>query len=317
MAWLSGWSYAKEISLTGQTGAGTLYQVDLDIGASAGGDFHLEGHCTNFPQDIEVTDDDGTTLLNFWIEDITADPIKMYVEVADDLGSNQKIWVYYGKSGATTNSDGDATFLNYDGFEDGSTTDAGDIWVFGANYASSAQAHSGTYSFDVMPGPGGYSQSLGSYALGSAAVGMWMYNSGTSGRQLTWVLLDSGGDRETDSAQYLKFEDAKTYAYHSGAWNDLSLPFTTGWNFVEIVVGTTTSDVSVNGNTASGVTNRNTVSNVDKIFTESTSQTNYIDDNYVRKYNSPEPAYASAGAEQSAPIVGNPYWYYNMLKRRN
>ena len=113
--WLSGWSYRKEITITGQSGAGTNYQVDLDIGDSAGGDFHLEGHCTNFPQDIEVTDNDGTTLLKFWIADITADPLEMTVKVADDLGSNQTIYVYYGKSGATTNSNGANTFIQYHG----------------------------------------------------------------------------------------------------------------------------------------------------------------------------------------------------------
>lgn len=110
------WLYRKEITITGQSGAGINYQVDLDIGASAGGDFHLEGHCTNFPQDIIVVDNDETTPLDYWIEDITADPLKMWVEVADDLGSNQTIYVYYGKSGATTNSDIEDTFIFGDDF---------------------------------------------------------------------------------------------------------------------------------------------------------------------------------------------------------
>ena len=122
--WLSDWSYRKEISITGQSGAGTNFQVDLDIGDSAGGDFHLEGNCTNFPQDIQVTDNDGTTLLDYWIEDITADPLKMWVEVADDLGTNQTIYIYYGKGGATTDSDIGATFLFGDDFP-GSSLDTG------------------------------------------------------------------------------------------------------------------------------------------------------------------------------------------------
>ena len=115
MAWLDGWSYRKEITITGQSGAGTDFQVPFSIGDSANGDFHLEGNCTNFPEDIAVTDSDETTLLDFWIEDAAADPIKMWVEVADDLGSNQTIYVYYGKSGETTDSNGDNTFLQYEG----------------------------------------------------------------------------------------------------------------------------------------------------------------------------------------------------------
>lgn len=115
MADLPGWSYYKIISVTGEAGAGTDYQIKLEIGDSGGGDFHLEGHCTNFPQDIRITDDDGTTLLNHWIEDLTADPIIVHVKVDDDLGTNQNIRVYYGKSEETTLSNGVNTFIQYYG----------------------------------------------------------------------------------------------------------------------------------------------------------------------------------------------------------
>ncbi len=37
----------------------------------------------------------------------------------------------------------------------------------------------------------------------------------------------------------------------------------------------------------------------------------------VRKCIATEPAFSSAGAEQSVPGVGNPYWYYRLLKERN
>ena len=124
--WLSGWAYRKEITITGQSGAGTNYQVLLDIGDSAGGDFHLEGNCTNFPEDIEVTDNDGETLLKFWIPDKTTDPIEMWVKVADDLGTNQTIYIYYGKSGATTNSNIGDTMVFGDEFDVDKTKWTGD-----------------------------------------------------------------------------------------------------------------------------------------------------------------------------------------------
>ncbi len=117
MAWLSGYSYRKQVNITGQSGAGTGYQVKLSIGDSAGGDFHLEGHCQNFPHDIRFTDDDGSTELDYWIEDTTVDPITVWVEVNDDLGSDQSIYCYYGKSGDSTTSDGDNTFIFFDDFE--------------------------------------------------------------------------------------------------------------------------------------------------------------------------------------------------------
>lgn len=121
MAWLTGWSHRKTVTVTGQAGAGTNYQVDFSIGGASGGDFHLENHCTSFPNDIEVTDNDQTTTLDYWVEDLTVDPITMWVEVADDLGSNVDICFYYDKSGASSTSNGGNTFLFFDDFEAGSS----------------------------------------------------------------------------------------------------------------------------------------------------------------------------------------------------
>lgn len=132
-AWLTGWSKRKTITITGQAGAGTDYQVDFSIASAAGGDFNLESHCTSFPNDIEVTDNDQTTPLDYWVEDLTVDPIKMWVEVADDLGSNVDIYVYYGKSGASSQSDGEATFSFFDDF---SGTYPGTKWTGDTSYGS-------------------------------------------------------------------------------------------------------------------------------------------------------------------------------------
>lgn len=116
MGWLSGWSHRKTVTITGQTGAGTDYQVNLSIGDASGGDFHLENHCTSFPNDITVTDNDQTTLLNHWVEDLTVDPISIWVEVADDLGSNADVCVYYTKSGESSASNISNTGLFGDDF---------------------------------------------------------------------------------------------------------------------------------------------------------------------------------------------------------
>lgn len=115
----SGYAYRKEINITGESGAGTHYQVNFTIGNASGGDFNLSGHSINFPSDVRFADDDGSTALNYWIEDETVDPIIAWVNVTDDLNTSQDIYVYYGKSGATTQSDGDATFLSFDDFNYG------------------------------------------------------------------------------------------------------------------------------------------------------------------------------------------------------
>ncbi|MFC1663743.1 DUF2341 domain-containing protein [Patescibacteria group bacterium] len=117
--WLSGWNYRKKITITGETGAGTDYQVPLSIGDSAGGDFHLEGNCQDFPNDIRFTDGDGGTELDYWIDNPAVDPITAWIEVTDDLGSNVDIYVYYGKSGESTTSNGRNTFIVWDDFDGG------------------------------------------------------------------------------------------------------------------------------------------------------------------------------------------------------
>jgi len=80
----------------------------------------LEGHCQDFPNDIRFTKSDEETELKYWIEATGDDPITVWVKVTDDLGTNKDIYVYYGKIGDTTTSNGEDTFLFFDDFDDAS-----------------------------------------------------------------------------------------------------------------------------------------------------------------------------------------------------
>jgi len=144
---LSSWKYRKKITIIGQPGAGTNYQVLLKIGESSGvsgADFHLEGHSADFPSrrnqsgDLRFTASDGTTLLDFWVEKVEGTSpnriVYVWVEVAADLGTNQDIYCYYGNSAATNVSNGDNTFIFFDDFETFDTnkwsrTDSVDVYV--------------------------------------------------------------------------------------------------------------------------------------------------------------------------------------------
>lgn len=79
---------------------------------------YLDNLCTDFPNDIRFTDDDGDTELGHWCEDLTADPAKFRIKVDDDLDDNQSIYIYWGKAGASSASNGAATFII---FNDGSS----------------------------------------------------------------------------------------------------------------------------------------------------------------------------------------------------
>ena len=126
---LTDWSYRKKITITGQTGASTNYQIKLLIGETSGAtgeDFDVDNKSVSFPSaknisgDLRFTTSNGETLLDFWVESVTGTTpnrlATIWVEVSADLGSNQDIYCYYG--GTTTNvSSGVNTFILFDDFD--------------------------------------------------------------------------------------------------------------------------------------------------------------------------------------------------------
>jgi len=144
MAWLSGWSYRRKITISGSSGAGTNYQVLLKVGESSGATgchFHLDGKSANFPSgknqggDLRFTDADEQTLFPFWIEKVEGtSPNRVayvWVKVLTDLSTSQSIYCYFGNPSATNASDGNATFYFFDDF-DGTSLDS-TKWVAYAN----------------------------------------------------------------------------------------------------------------------------------------------------------------------------------------
>lgn len=109
--WLDFWDYRKAINITGSAGAGTNYQVNVTLSWIVG--------MENDFRDIRFTDDDKTTLLDYWLESLIegggGEPGYGYfwVEVKDNLDTNQTIYMYYGNDAASTTSDGHATFQEF------------------------------------------------------------------------------------------------------------------------------------------------------------------------------------------------------------
>lgn len=129
MSSLIGWKYRKKINITGQSGAGTNYQLLLKVGESAGSsgaDFNLGGLSAKFPSDkndggdLRFTLSDGIVLLDFWVEEVSGTApnrvAKIWVKVLDDLGTNKSIYCYFGNISAYNYSNGDNTFVFFDDF---------------------------------------------------------------------------------------------------------------------------------------------------------------------------------------------------------
>jgi len=108
-AWLAGWSYRIEHNLIGAAGAWENYHVQVVVhsgdGESTGNEVYLEDGCTDFPNDIRFTDDDGDSKLSHYCLNLAADPATFWVRVEDDLSAGTTpIYIYFGKSGETSES---------------------------------------------------------------------------------------------------------------------------------------------------------------------------------------------------------------------
>ena len=85
-------------------------------GTDSGADIYLNSHCRTDFGDVGFTTSDGTTLLDYWMESkVDSDNAVFWVEVAE-IPASCTIYVYYGKSDATTTSNGDNTFNFFDDF---------------------------------------------------------------------------------------------------------------------------------------------------------------------------------------------------------
>ena len=134
MAQATGWSgsylYRKTLAINSGVGAGTGYQIQINVGESAGSasaDIQLSGNALNFPNDIHFTGTNGTTSLACWLEKTTGTTpnrtATFWVKVNDSLDSSTSIYVYYNLNGGLSDSNGTNTFDFFEGF-DGSSIDA-------------------------------------------------------------------------------------------------------------------------------------------------------------------------------------------------
>jgi len=109
-SWLTGWDYRKSHVINYATGSGTNYQIKITVhygsGTDGDDDVYLNSHCRTDFGDVRFTDNDETTLLEyFMISKTNSDNAVFWVKVKDSLSSQAvTIYIYYGKSDATTSS---------------------------------------------------------------------------------------------------------------------------------------------------------------------------------------------------------------------
>ena len=124
--------FRKKIDISAGTEVGTDYQLCIKIGESSTSsdyDVQLEGNCRSDFSDIRFTAEDGSTLLGYWLESVTGTTpgrtAVFWVKIADDLDSDQSIYVYYGNNEASSASNGSETFVYFNDLEKPFTTTGG------------------------------------------------------------------------------------------------------------------------------------------------------------------------------------------------
>ncbi|MCK9626936.1 MAG: DUF2341 domain-containing protein [Bacteroidales bacterium] len=138
--WLSGWGYRKShvINNTGDALSDyqMMYTINRSSGTDSGSTVYVDTKCNESYDDIRFTKSDGTTLLDYWIEESDTDSATIWVEVDSIAASGDTtIYLYYGNPAAESTSNGDDTFPFFDDFS-GSSLDT-DKWEVRSNIAGS------------------------------------------------------------------------------------------------------------------------------------------------------------------------------------
>ncbi|MHA1960479.1 MAG: DUF2341 domain-containing protein [Candidatus Thorarchaeota archaeon] len=327
--WLDGWSFRQSHTISGSTGAGTDYPVLIrvirDSGSSIQGTIFVDSNCQADYGDIRFTDDDGETVLDCWLQEYDSYDATFWVEVADDLGSDQDIFVYYGTSGtSTTTSDADDVFLFYDDFE---YTDAltNHGWTAAGSYIDTTPNKKvyGSYGMFGNAGPNPFSNRFMYWGPGTDIDYDVMVHS--------WVRVEES----TDSAEYVLFGEeadgtdvyiatvlqADLGSYQSGweyytsgddvsddTWYELEvgLDFTNS-EFVLFLDGDRQTDLALENDAGATVTEFDKIGSVTS-HKSSPAQDHYMDDFYIRKWIESEPQHDGWGDEESRPVAHNlPY----------
>jgi hypothetical protein len=265
----------------------------------------LNQHCRTDFGDIRFTDDDGTTLLDYWMETkVDGEYAVFWVEVADDLGGNPAtIYIYYGKADVTTASNGDNTFSFFDDFL-GSSINPDKWYTNGAPAVSNGvltlKGRGSDEASDQI-------RSKTSFAQGKfSACSRFKLNSGDGGGlfwgndNFAWDDGDGGIGAGTQSSNF--FVDK----YAGGGRRQTSLVRDTSYHVFELLAYSTTvirGWIDKLYQTTSGA--GGVQSNYYVLLRAWTYATNGIVDFdwiFVRKYVDPEPSHGAWGSEEQAGI---------------
>lgn len=315
--WYNGnWDYRISFTISRASGAVTDYQFPLKIyyGSGTSGTESVEGitagklYCDSKCQadfdDIRVTADDGTTLLDYWVETETDSTSEVIWIEFDSIGTSATtFYVYYGYGSATSVSSGADTFIDYDDFErDGDTDPVGGDWTAsGSCTISTDHAYGGTRSAKIAKDA--YMNIPLTADSGTYEIRYRCWKEDAAG---TIYTLMHGDNSYRGLVTVATTEDIYNNAIDTGS--NTAADTWRLWQFNDFNFTAHTLDIKEN---ASSVLNDGAMNaaggSLDhvRVYNASASagQDFYIDNYIVRNWRSTEPAFGSWGSEEEAPTV--------------
>lgn len=318
-AWLTGWQYRKELTITGATGVSlpdmTNYTVDLEINYGSGSDsgnvIYCNSHCRTDFADISFTNSTGNGLLSFWMEEYTlSDDGTFWVKVPDDLSTEQTIFLYYGNAAFNTSrSNGTETFLFFDDFENNNFN----RWdsTSGNPAITSSTVKMGTYAAELYNAAAAttldktfaYDESFLIHAwlrANNAYRGPVLSQQATSYDSQWRIYGDDIAYYDKDVSAYVDY--AQNEAASDGHWYRAELAYdfnqenNRAWKDRDSL-GDPDTDFDDNSN--------NDITEIFSVQVYSQSAYyDYVDDYYIRKWTYYEPYISDSGEEEQAPA----YW---------
>jgi len=318
------WKYRKSHVINPSSGAGTNYQVKIithfTSGTDSGENVYLEAKCRSDFGDIRFTDDDGITLLDYWMEGYNFQVnATFWVEVLDDLSSSSvTIYIYYGNPTVTTTSNGTSTFWDFDDFEytDNITLHGWTIEKVAAGgviTTTTEQARVGSYSlrFDDPDTAGANIIHRWIPNFTRALIHLFMRPERTTINPSQVLKEDAALTLYArwgfaTNAQFYFYNGTSYYlgSYSANTWYRFETVFNSDTDVYEKIIIDGVEKIS-----NAGLANVAPYFSFYRIFSASKTATGtcYVDCFYVRKWVDPEPAHGTWGVEESwktAPSYG-------------
>ncbi len=326
MAWLTDWTYRKEIIIAHtDDGAQNNYQLKLLVGESSGAtgeEVDCEGNVASDFDDLRFTTSDGETLCDYWIESITGTTPNQLATVWIEIPTiaahpdDTTIYMYYGGT-ETAVSSGVNTFIVFDDFERGNDGDTiGGDWTERAVHVhisdeqdiGDVAGYTGTRSSKYVGVDITRAESLIPVTVSnSIAVRFRYYKEDAS----YFTLRHADGN----SMMYAKAQTDEVFSGFDGSsFVDTTLDvLADSWGLIELNDFNWTADTLtaiVDGNTKtdidmSGGSNPAFVDFVNIGGSDVAGQDSWIDDFIVRNWTLNEPTWSSFGSEEAEAVETN------------